>query len=102
MEIIVKKRIGDNLIEFKIDEREDKIAISKALAFAEKDECSLCHNTDVAMYSQKTISKKDGKTFLFIRRKCKKCSATSSLSEYQGNLGYYWTQWEIWKPQDNS
>jgi len=98
MKLKVQRKIGDAILTVEVDERDDEISLAKILPFTEKNECGLCHSTDIVWHSQKGKGK-DGSDFIYIRRRCKKCNATSTLSKYREG-GLFWHQWQIYQTKD--
>lgn len=97
MNIKVTKRIGNNIMEFTSTEPEFKTAMAEIIPFTQPDYCSLCKNTNIIFATNKANT--DDGTFIYIKRKCLKCGATSTLGEYKGG-GYFWKEFLIYKPEE--
>jgi len=94
MKINIKKKIGNAVVEIDIDERDDKTALTKALVFTEPDYCGLCKSQNVIWKQNKAKGEK-GELFMYIKRLCLNCGATSTLGEYlPSGTGFFWKKWE--------
>lgn len=98
MNIKVIKKIGNNTIEFTSDEPDFKKAMTEIVPFTQSDKCTLCKNTDITLETNKANA--NSGTFIYIKRKCSKCGAQSTLGEYKGG-GYFWKEWFIYKTEEN-
>jgi len=93
MKITIKKKIGNAVIEIDIDERDEKTALAKALVFTEPDYCGLCKSKNI-IWKQNKVKGEKGE-FVYIKRFCLDCGATSTLGEYQPTgTGFFWKKWE--------
>lgn len=100
MKILANKKLSNgNEMTIEIDDRDEKVALGKAITLLQKDVCDCCGATDIDYFCNKATDDKGG-TFLYIKRKClnKECNATSTLGEYQGGLGYFWKKFEVYNP----
>lgn len=95
MKIQVKKQIGKNELIFSTDEPDFDKAMSEILPFSQPDYCGLCKNDKVIFEVQKGSSDKG--TFTYVKRKCLKCNATSTLGKFKDG-GYFWKEWNIYNP----
>jgi hypothetical protein len=104
MEISINKKIDNNLLQIKIEERDDKEALARAIFFLEKDVCLFQKSDGTRCYSDNIVwetnkAKTDNGTFTYIKRRCLKCGATSTAGEYKEG-GFFWKNWEQFK-KDN-
>jgi hypothetical protein len=100
MEIIVKKKINGNIVEFKAEERDFKESMLKLGHLIEDDYCWLdgFKGCEVKYRVKKALSKKDNKNYTYIERHCwneKGEHCKSTLGQYQDNSGYFWKKWEL-------
>lgn len=99
MKITIQRKIGSAVLTLEVEDREDKVAFAKALPLTEQDYCGLCQSNNIKWHTNK-VKTDDGKEYIYIKRRCLKCGATSTLGEYVGG-GYFWKQWQIYrKPED--
>jgi hypothetical protein len=104
MEININKKIGSNVLQIKIDEKDTKEALSQAIFFTERDICLFEKADGKRCYSENVIwetnkAKTDNGTFTYIKRRCLACGATSTAGEYKDG-GFFWKKWELFK-KDN-
>jgi uncharacterized damage-inducible protein DinB len=99
MEIIVKKKINGNVVEFTANERDFKESLLKLGHLLEDDYCWLegFQGSEVKWRVKKAVSKKDNKAYTYIERHCWAGDkhAKSTLGQYQDNSGYFWKKWEL-------
>lgn len=95
MEIKVQKQLGRSALIVNIDDKNDKEALAKALAFTQPDICGLCKKENIVWDAYK-VNGKESDTYTYIKRKCLSCGAVSALGEYKTG-GYFWNKWEIYK-----
>ncbi|MCK9370639.1 hypothetical protein M0R04_12075 [Candidatus Dojkabacteria bacterium] len=95
MKLTIKKQLTNNVLEVEIDERDDKEALAKATVFMQKDVCGLCKSDDITWESNKGQNEKG--SFTYIKRRCNKCNATSTLGSYKTG-GFFWKAFEIYNP----
>ena len=96
MQITIKKRLLNSMLEVDVDEKDEKDALRKALFFTQPDVCGLCGKTNIVWQANEAKSEKDGRNYTFIRRRCQDCKATSTAGEYLDG-GLFWKQWEIYQ-----
>ncbi|OPX88975.1 MAG: hypothetical protein A4E53_01708 [Pelotomaculum sp. PtaB.Bin104] len=89
MKVIVKKNYGSSQIELEIEAQDVKEALFKGAIFTIKDQCNLCNSTDISLDGNKT---EEGHTYL--KRRCGKCGATSTLGTYKTGGAYFWKKFE--------
>lgn len=97
MELKIKRNINKAVVEISLNERDDKVALGKAITFAVEDYCDACKSRDSIVWKQNKATDDKGGTFLYIKRRCIKCGAESTMGEYQGGLGYFWKPFEVFK-----
>jgi len=103
MQLTIKRNINKAVVEFKLDERDEKVALGKAITLAVEDYCDNCKASNSIVWRQNKATDEKGGNFIYIKRRCTKCGAESTLGEYQGGLGYFWKKFELYKkgiPQD--
>jgi hypothetical protein len=97
MKIQIRRKINSAVAEIEIDDREDKIALSKAIVLSANDVCDLCKSEKIVWQQNKAKSEKG--EFTYIKRRCLACGATSTLGEYQpAGTGYFWKKFEQYQP----
>lgn len=111
MKIEVEREMGiGTKAKFTIDEKEDKDALLMLAFIAEPMYCHLegFKGNPVRLQARRAKGKEGGehagKTFTYIERVCyndKGERATSVMGEYQEG-GYYWKQWEVYKPETHN
>lgn len=87
--------LGDR-IRLEIDERSEMDTLHKAVILSNPRRKCVCGNVEGFYLS--TNKDKEGNTY--INNKCPKCGARSKLGQYKTG-GYFWHDFEIWKPVDN-
>lgn len=97
MKITVKKQYGSSQVELEIEAQDVKEALFKASIFTVKDQCNLCKSEDISLDGNKTA---DGVTYL--KRRCGKCGATSTLGTYKTGGAYFWKKFEVWKKEGSA
>lgn len=102
MEIKVKGKIGESVFEITHDAKDPLEAFAEVAFIGENHSCGLCKSKEVSINVRKVKGKgdKEGQTFTYLSRKCSKCGAASTLGKYNTG-GYFWKQWEIYKPNFN-
>ena len=96
MKIQIVKTIGKSTLEVEVEGKDAKEALVRASGITTiPDYCSLCKSTEVELASNK--ASKDGKPLTYIKVRCSKCTATSTMGEYQDGSGVYWKSFEIFK-----
>lgn len=95
MQLKVKRNINKAVVEIEIDDKDDKVAIGKAITLSVEDYCDNCQSREGIIWKQNKAETEKG-TFLYIKRRCLKCGAESTLGEYSGNMGYFWKPFEKW------
>jgi hypothetical protein len=95
----INKKIGLNTVEIEIDEKTPKDEIAKMCFWLTPDYCFLCKGQNI-VWETNTAKTADG-SFTYIKRKCinPACKASSTMGEYKAG-GYFWKNWEIYKPKD--
>ena len=94
MKIIVKKNLGNAILEVACEGKDEKEVIAKATFFTQPDQCGLCKGKNIVWGSNKAKTK-DG-MFTYIKRKCLDCNAESTAGEYKEG-GLFWKEWSIYK-----
>lgn len=100
MEIILKKKINGNVVDFTANERDFKESMLKLGHLFEEDYCWLdgFKDCEVKWRVKKAVSKKDNKSYTYIERHAWNKNgqhAKSTLGTYQDNSGYFWKKWEL-------
>lgn len=100
MNIVVKKKINGNVVEFTADEKDFKDSMLKLGHLLEDDYCWLegFKGSEVKWRVKKALSKKDNKYYTYIERHVWNQDgqhAKSTLGQYQDNSGYFWKKWEM-------
>lgn len=107
MEIKVTKELGNNKIEFNINAKDAKTALSEMTFYTAQDNCYLdgFQGKPVVWETRKAKGKEGtpnaGQTFTYIQRRCYGEGgkiATSQMGEYQDG-GFYWKKWEVYNPE---
>jgi len=96
MIIKINKKLGNHTIQFDIEEKDDIEAFHKMAFLTAPDYCGACKGNNIVWNGRKATSKKDGKTYTFVSRKCLTCGAESQLGQHQTG-GYYWKGWEVYQ-----
>ncbi len=92
MKIIIKRKIGDSVYEFEIEEKNEIEALAKAGSLTSMPaKCKLCGSIDVHLASNRA------KGFLFVKVICHLCNARSQLGQYKEG-GFFWKEWELYNP----
>lgn len=99
MKIVVKKNLGNAVLEVVCEGKDEKETIAKATFFTQPDYCGLCKGTNIVWASNKAKTK-DG-MFTYIKRKCLKCGAESTAGEYKEG-GLFWKEWSIYKRENDN
>lgn len=89
MKIKIQKQLGNSTIEIEVEGRDEKDALSKTSFFIQKDTCGNCNSENVSWFSSKIKSKKDGKEYIYIKRKCLDCGFENTAGEYNSG-GLFW------------
>ena len=100
MNIVIKKKINGNVVEFNADEKDFKESMLKLSHILEEDYCWLegFKGCEVKWRVKKALSKKDNKNYTYVEKHCWNAEgqhARSTLGQYQDNSGYFWKKWEI-------
>jgi len=98
MKIIVSRRVGDSMLQFEVEGSDERDALEKASRFTDSSKkgnlpeaCGFCASKSLLLTSYRTKEK----NFLYIKIRCKDCSAYSQLgATTSGSEAYYWKQWE--------
>jgi hypothetical protein len=93
MLIKLNRKINGANVQFDIDEREEDKAFEKMTFLSVEDYCSNCGNRDGIVWQSNRASTDKGE-FLYTKRRCLKCSATSGIGKYKTG-GMYWKQFEV-------
>lgn len=112
MQITLKKTLStDTVAEFHINENSDKDALLMLAFLSEPMKCPLegFKDAPVKLNARRVKGQEGtqnaGKTFTYIERvaynPATKQRATSTMGEYQEG-GYYWKQWEIYTPDQQT
>lgn len=97
MKIQITKTIGKATLNVEVDADKDIDALVKASTITTiPDSCGLCKSSEVEL----TANKADAYTF--IKVKCLKCSATSTMGQYKDGTGGFWKEFEIFKKDAGS
>jgi len=98
----VKKLGTRHELVLEIEEAKDKDAIAKAVPFLTPDICLWKgpNNDQTPCYGDRILwetnpANTDEGQFMYIKRRCLKCRATSTMGEYKMG-GYFWKNWEVY------
>lgn len=92
MQLKISKVYGNSKMELVIDANDIKQALLKASIFTQSDICSLCQSTQISLDGNKT-----DEGHIYIKRKCAKCGACSTLGTYKSGDAYFWKKFEKWE-----
>ena len=95
MNIKINKTIGSGTVQFEFEEEDTKKSIGLVSVLTSPDYCGNCKKTNI-IYDQ-NLAQTDEGAFLYIKRRCLSCTATSTLGEYKQKMGFFWKKWEIYK-----
>ena len=99
MIINLKRQINGGEINIEIDEKEEKKAMHKALFFLQGNFCDHCKKQSPLVWSS-NVAKTDDGDFIYIKRFCPLCKASSTAGEYKGGNGLFWKKFEIYNPEN--
>ena len=102
MEIKVQKKIGNDTVNFTIEEKDNKDGLALMCFLTTKDYCNLDGFKESPVFWESNKANTDSGTFTYIKRKCFSKDgkiATSTMGEYKEG-GYFWKSWEIYVPKD--
>lgn len=95
MNIQIERPIGGGAtLKVNLEGDTEKETLSKIDFYNEPNYCGLCKGTNILWRSNKGVSKKDNKTYTYIKRLCMTCRGTSTAGTYQDGSGLFWKQWE--------
>lgn len=94
MKIKVTRPVNNGHAEFEIDDRDDKRALEQLIFLTVNDYCSNCKSTSIVWDSNRSKDDK-GQEFLYIKRRCLSCGATSTAGSY-GSGGFFWKKFEVY------
>ena len=108
MQIVIKKKINGNIVEFNASERDFKESMLKLSHLLEEDYCWLeefkADTTKFYWKVKKAKAKDKDQWFTYVERHAlnsKGQHAVSTLGQYQDNSGYFWKKWEILQPRED-
>lgn len=92
MKITVTKIVGKSTLVSEVEGDKELDALVRAsLCTSMPDKCGLCNSEDVQL-----ISNKAG-TYSYAKIRCMKCTATSTMGQYQDGVSGFWKDFEIYK-----
>lgn len=91
MKIEVTKQFNTSAMKITIEDSDMKKCLQKALVYTQPDVCGLCKSTEIRWDTNKAQT--DDGEFIYVKRICRKCGATSTMGDYKGG-GNFWKQWE--------
>lgn len=92
MQIKIIKKILSSTMEVAIDEKDTREALAQATFYLAPDYCGLCKATNIIWTSNKPTTDKG--TFVYIKRLCLSCMATSTAGEHKDGNSLFWKKWE--------
>lgn len=96
--IKVRRNINNQTVEFDVDEKDFKEAMALAITICVQDYCDNCKNrSGIVWQTNRAESKKDGKMYTYVKRRCLKCFAESTLGSYADGRGYFWKRFEVYQ-----
>ncbi len=103
MRITITKTIGKSVIMFEIDGDKTKDALYHASNFTTIPEvCGLCKSQNLVLDGNKAISKKDGKSYTYVKIKCLDCNGRSTMGENMDGVNVFWKEFEKYeKPTED-
>ncbi len=96
MKIEIKRKIKDSEMVISVDNSDIDKALLSVMPFLVEDKCE-CGSTDIIWEGRRTK-----KNFIYINRKCKKCSKTSTLGHNQEGGTVFWKKWEVYEPKNQA
>lgn len=94
MKALIEKTIGKSKLTFEVEGAKELDMLTRVSGFtAMPDVCSLCKSTDVELISNKAD------TYSFVKVKCNKCTATSTMGQYKDESGVFWKEFEIYQKE---
>jgi len=97
MKFSISKQLPSAVLKIEVESGDVKEAMAQLLPFGQPDKCDLCGCTAIKWDTNKAISKDDGAAYMYVKRICTGCTASSTLGTYSGIKGYFWHKWEIYK-----
>ena len=92
MFIEIKRKIGDSVFTFKVEEENTIDALFNAGSLASAPtKCELCGKENVGLTGNKA------KGYTFVKIVCKDCGAVSQLGQYKEG-GIFWKKFEKYQP----
>ena len=92
MKILITKKIGKSTLQVEVEgQKEEDTFVSASAVTTMPDMCTLCNSEDVELTTNKA------QDFTFIKVRCSKCSATSTMGTYKDKSGVFWKSFEIFK-----
>jgi hypothetical protein len=89
VKINITKKIGKAQLAVQVEGDKEVDTLLRASAFTTMpDRCGLCQSDEV----QLDANKAEG--FTFIKVRCLKCNATSSMGQYKDGTGCFWNRFE--------
>lgn len=94
MKIKSNLKIGNTSLQFEVDERDDKIAMLKAIGLASpRIKCNVCQQSGLEeKYINAREASSEKGTFIYVSIRCR-CGATSTLGEYASKNGWFWKEY---------
>lgn len=92
MKIEVRKKIGDSVFSFEVDEKDEIESLFKAGVLASAPtKCGICKSENISLSGNKAQG------YTFVKVLCRDCNARSQLGQYKDG-GFFWKRWEKYTP----
>jgi hypothetical protein len=95
MIIKLNRKINGANGEFTIDERDEDKALEMMTFLSVEDYCNNCGAREGILWQSNRASTDKGE-FLYTKRRCLKCSATSGIGKYKTG-GMFWKKFEVFE-----
>lgn len=93
MKITVTKIIGRSTLVAEVEGEKEIDTLVKASGMTTMpDVCSLCQSNNVELTSNKAQDK-----YTYVKVRCLKCTATSTMGVYQDGSGVFWKPFEVYQ-----
>jgi len=96
----VSRKINGGEVEFTIDERDEDKALEMMTFLSVENYCNNCNERDSIVWQSNRASNEKGE-FLYTKRRCLKCSATSGVGKYKTG-GMFWKRFEVYEAEGGS
>ena len=93
MKVTISKQIGKAQLQVDVEGKDAEEALVHAAGITTMpDHCGLCKSEDVELTSNKAQEK-----YTYVKVRCSKCTATSTMGKYQDGSGIFWKAFEVFK-----